>query len=315
MSFLADFDHCLTELGDADADTMNELNAAAIWYRTRAKKDKGFAKMFLKKNGSKAVPFDKGTGFCILKEDDHFEKLHEVVSGPQLTGIASDKNLLAKTETAFNKELQVLYKNGKIEKEFYERSRSCGAQPARLYGLAKVHKERIPLRPVLSLPGSSYEKLTNDLSRLFKDIPECQIKCSTQKIKEAISEVTLEQDEILVSLDVKSLYINVPVDESIAQVANLIYRRKNPDFDRNTFVRLMGLAVENVIFQSGGTWYKQVDGLAMGSKLAVYLSNILLRQFEPYIGGAPHEEEESEPSSPILTNSKDPCGKCGKIVT
>ena len=71
MSFLADFNHCLTELGDADADTINELNAAAIRYRTRAKKDKGSrtvdrAKMFSKKNGLKAVPFDKGTGFWIL---------------------------------------------------------------------------------------------------------------------------------------------------------------------------------------------------------------------------------------------------------
>ena len=54
MSFLAGFDHCLTELGDADADAINELNAAAIWYRTRAKKDKGSrtvdrAKMFKEK--------------------------------------------------------------------------------------------------------------------------------------------------------------------------------------------------------------------------------------------------------------------------
>ena len=53
----------------------------------------------------------------------------------------------------------------------------------------------------------------------------------------------------------------------------------------------------------------------MGSKLSVYLSNIWLRQFEPYIGGAPHEEEEREQSLPIFTDSKDPRGKCGKTVT
>ena len=103
--------------------------------------------------------------------------------------------------------------------------------------------------------------------------------------------MTLEQDEILVSLDVQSLYTNVPKDESIAQAANLIYQRKTLDLDKNTFIRLMGLAVKKVIFRFGGIWYKQVDRLAMGSKLANHLSNIRLRQFEPYIGGVLREEK------------------------
>ena len=142
----------------------------------------------LKENCLNAVPFDKGNGFSTLKEDDYFEKLHEVVWGPQFIGIANDENSLAKTETAFSEELQILYNNGKMEKEFDEKSRSCGAQPARLHGF------------------------------------------------------------LIVSLGVKSLYTDVPVDESIAQAANLIYRRKNPDFDKNTLVRLMGLAVKKLFF-------------------------------------------------------------------
>ena len=71
MSFLADFVIFLTELHEKDAETINELNAATVWYPTVAKKDKGSrildrARMFLKKKGLKAVSFDKGTGFCIL---------------------------------------------------------------------------------------------------------------------------------------------------------------------------------------------------------------------------------------------------------
>ena len=34
--------------------------------------------------------------------------------------------------------------------------RDRGAKPARLYGLAKVHKNGIPLHPVLYIPESSY---------------------------------------------------------------------------------------------------------------------------------------------------------------
>ena len=163
-----------------------------------------------------------------------------------------------------------------------------------------MHKEGIPLRPVLSLPGSCYEKLTNELAKLFEDLSEAQIECSTQQIKEAISEPTLENDEILVSLDVKSLYTNVPVDASIAQAANSTYERQVPAFNKNTFIQLMGLAVKNVIFQSDGRWYKQVDGLVMALNLAVYLSNILKRLFEPYIGGKSQEDEEDPSPLPII---------------
>ena len=44
---------------------------------------------------------------------------------------------------------------------------SSGSQPARLYGLAKVHKDGIPLRPVLSLPGSCYANINQFISDFF----------------------------------------------------------------------------------------------------------------------------------------------------
>ena len=51
-------------------------------------------------------------------------------------------------------------KKGKIPVKVYEALRSTGAQPARLYGLAKVHKKETHLRPVLSIPGSCYHNQT-----------------------------------------------------------------------------------------------------------------------------------------------------------
>ena len=45
------------------------------------------------------------------------------------------------------------------------------SQPARLHGLAKVHKSGTLLRPVLSIPGSSYENLNKFLSPFFERLP------------------------------------------------------------------------------------------------------------------------------------------------
>ena len=47
-------------------------------------------------------------------------------------------------------------KRDKIRGQLYSKMRSTGGKFASLYGLAKVHKAETSLRPVLSLPGSSY---------------------------------------------------------------------------------------------------------------------------------------------------------------
>ena len=61
-------------------------------------------------------------------------------------------------------------KKVKIPVKVYESLRSTGAQPARLYGLAQVHKKEIPLRPVLSIPGSCYHKHNKFLTPYLQKI-------------------------------------------------------------------------------------------------------------------------------------------------
>ena len=69
-------------------------------------------------------------------------------------------------EKHINKELLAMKKKDEIS----EALRSMGAQPARLYGLAKVHKQGTPLHPVLSLPDSSYDNLNKTLAKYFDEI-------------------------------------------------------------------------------------------------------------------------------------------------
>ena len=90
----------------------------------------------------------------------------------------------------------------------------------------------------------------------------------------------------MVSLQAKSLFTNVPVEESIQlAAARMNSSPEVPSFDRETFVELMILAVTDVHFMCVGQWYVQVCGFAMGSSLAVILSKMWLKQFEPCIGG------------------------------
>ena len=168
---------------------------------------------YLKANDLLAVPFDKGCDFCVMKKSTYSKKHDEVLNSDQFQKIdGANDELVIKNEKQINNSLQQLMKQGKINDKIYQRLRSTGSQPATLHGLAKVHKKNTP---VLSIPGSSYKNLNRFLTPFFPKIPGANIETNTQDARKALESLTLEDDEQIVSLDVKSLYTNVPVGEAI----------------------------------------------------------------------------------------------------
>ena len=120
-------------------------------------------------------------------------------------------------------------KQGKIRDKIYQRLRSTTSQPARLCGLTKVH-----LRRVLSIPGSSYENFNRFLTPFFQTLPVANDNSNTQKARNALESLTLEDYEQIVSLFIKSLNTNVPVEEAIEIALREIYSSKlAPDIPRS----------------------------------------------------------------------------------
>ena len=114
-----------------------------------------------------------------------------------------------------------------------------GSKPAHIYGLAKVHKEGIPLRPIVSIPGTSYDKIGKWVSRWLEKVLESKINTSSDDVRNSIRNLKLASSEVLISLDVSSLYTNVPVSESIEKAAKRLYEEcDNVPVDINTFMEL-----------------------------------------------------------------------------
>ena len=86
LHFLADMDKLLVEIGDGDVDRQNEINALTIRYNNKMRKqrpERAVAKTnaYLKEEGLKAVPYDKGAGFCLLTEKQYQERLQDIQRG------------------------------------------------------------------------------------------------------------------------------------------------------------------------------------------------------------------------------------------
>ena len=76
------------------------------------------------------------------KKETYEKKLKDLLQAKQLSERKNlTDSLIIKTENDNNKELLAMKKKDEISEALYIRLRSTGAQPSRLYGLAKVHKQ------------------------------------------------------------------------------------------------------------------------------------------------------------------------------
>ena len=296
---LAEVDHLLyhCDQNNVSDDIVTDINIKTLNYIKKCKKMKSsrnvmLTKKYLKDHSLLAIPFDKGIGICLMKKETYHEKMDVIIKLPQFEKYVKPrknaKHPLLKEQERIKDVLDKLLEEGEIDETLHEGMMPIGSQPARLYGLAKVHKRNIPMRPVLSMPGSAYHKIAVQIANWLKCVPECKINSSSKSICDKLKTVTLAEDEIVVSFDVSSLYTNVPVIEAIEYCADLLYARpaeERPPVSRDTFVSLAKIASCGVIMSTHDGYYKQIDGLAMGSPPAPHLANGWLSQFEGVIRG------------------------------
>ena len=105
-------------------------------------------KKYLKEKDLLAIPFDKGIGICIMKRETYNSKMEAIINLPQFEKVEkkrkNEKHPVIKEEERVISILKSLKEQNKIDEELYHSLHPRGSQPARLYGLAKVHKTKHP---------------------------------------------------------------------------------------------------------------------------------------------------------------------------
>ena len=80
--------------------------------------------------------------------------------------------------------------------------------------------------------------------------PSANIEKSTLDARRKLESMKLGHDECIVSLDVRSLYTNVPLNDAIEIALRSLYSSDHaPEMSRSTLKTLLKLAVANVCFK------------------------------------------------------------------
>ena len=87
------------------------------------------------------------------------------------------------------------------------------------------------------------------------------------------------ESQFLVSLDVVTLFTNIPLDETISICADFLYRGPSiaslPS-PKAFFNELMDIATRSVSFSFNETMFRQIEGVCVGSPLGPILANIFV---------------------------------------
>ena len=157
------------------------------------------------------------------------------------------------------------------------------------YTLTKIHKRTLVGRPVISGCSGPTEKISAFVDHLIQPIAQQQdsyLKDTTDFIN-FIERIKLPSSAILVSMDVTSLYTNIPHREGISTVCHAYkeFHKGNPPVPTRFLSEMISLILQENSFQFNGKDYLQTHGTAMGTKMAVAFANIFMAKIEKEILG------------------------------
>ncbi|XP_070548154.1 uncharacterized protein [Ptychodera flava] len=158
-------------------------------------------------------------------------------------------------------------------------------KPGHFYGLPKIHKENTPLRPIipqcqaLTSPLAAY--VDHVLQPIVQSLPS-YLKDTTHHLIDS-HDIIVPDNSILVTMDVISLYTNIPHDYGIQAVREALADNNVSPSNQQLITEMLEFILTRNYFQFDGKYFLQVQGTAMGSKVAPSYANITMGKLEKQI--------------------------------
>ena len=156
-------------------------------------------------------------------------------------------------------------------------------KPGRFYLLPKIHKAGNPGRPIVSANGHPTEKISEfvdlHLQPHVQNLPS-YLQDTTDFLRKQNAMGQLPPETLLVSMDVTSLYTNIPHEDGIKACEEVWEARAVKDPPTQILINLLTLVLKCNNFEFNGKHYLQIQGTAMGTKMAPSYANIFMGRLE-----------------------------------
>lgn len=227
-------------------------------------------------------PADKGGAIVVLNRSDYIEEGKRQLNNKQFykhldfDPTTEHKKIIVTT-------LENLTREGAINSKLKKALITVHSAPGRFYMLPKIHKENNPGRPIISGTGTLTEPISSYIDSLIKDIPpthESFLRDTNHFLRE-IADVKIPDGAFLVTLDVSSLYTNIPHDDGVRALVES-YGTHNPvAYPSKKVIEIFTrLVLDLNSFEFNNQYYLQISGTAMGTRMAPNYANIFMHHIE-----------------------------------
>jgi len=196
------------------------------------------------------------------------------------------KNRMESVKTSL-KELLLIHSNklSKAELVYFKQSLQSYHRTPIFYGLPKVHKSPVTLRPVVSTSGSLLAVFSTWLDFKMKQLlPFVQLhKHNSFTVVEELKTITLPKNALIFTADAMLMYTNIDTATGLASVKAFIDSNIDNiprDFPVDLFLRVLECVMTNNIFTFADTYWLQLTGTAMGTPVACAYALVSFGQHE-----------------------------------
>ena len=182
-----------------------------------------------------------------------------------------------------------LKQNKKISTRDEFALKSSDGRAPRLYGLPKIHKQGIPLRPIVSFVESPTYNLSKEIACILSHLvgrSERHVKNSYDFV-EFLNTTKVDDNESMVSFDAVSLFTTkIPVD-----LAMEIAKKRLESYPSEDLQEITNWSVEEICtgqriclqatyLKFRNKFFRQIHGTAMGSPVSVVVANLVMEDVE-----------------------------------
>ena len=139
-----------------------------------------------------------------------------------------------------------------------------------IYFLPKIHKPNNPGRPIVSACSCPTELISSYLDKIMapivKSLPS-YIKDSQHALEIFRDFNFLGEDKLIFTMDISSLFTVISNSEGLQALRNFFDQCAVTESSSETLLRLGELVLTLNCFSFAGNYYKQINGVAMGTKM------------------------------------------------
>ena len=246
------------------------------------KADRGALQSLKKRDDIIIKPADKGSAVVVMDREHYISEAERQLNDSNFyTSLDHDPTLeYAKQVSDVVGEMLT---EGLISEKNFNYLLVDQPKAGRFYLLPKIHKAGNPGRPIVSANGHPTEKISEfvdlHLQPHVQNLPS-YLQDTTDFLRKQDALGPLPPETIPVSMDVTSLYTNIPHQDGIQACEEVWETRTNKDPPTETLIKLLTLVLKCNNFEFNGKHYLQVQGTAMGTKMAPAYANIFMGRLE-----------------------------------